>query len=525
MSYTLRDYQANAVEAVFSHLTTKDTNALVVMPTGCGKSVVLAEICRRAIATYADTTIIVATSVKELLVQNHEKLVALWPEGSVGFYSAGLRRKDKNKRVTFAGIQSVWRHGYKFPRIDILVIDEVDLLTKKDEGTWRKFIGDLKVANPFIRIIGLTASPFRLNQGLIYEGEGRFFDEVCYEYGLLEAIDAGWLCPPKSHRTITHYDTSKVGKRGNEFIQKELQASVNIDALNRACVKEIVEQGKDRMAGLLFCSGVQHAFAIRDLIREYGETCETVHGGTPSAERSDILVKFADGRVKYVSNDSVLSVGYDNARIDLIADMHPTKSARRYLQQLGRGFRLYKGKLNCLILNFSGNAEEHGCLDKLRPKGKMSSGKGDAPLKSCPSCMAVVAASARICPECGDEFLIDDTPKIKPHASGTAILSNQLDIRTLTVRSVHYARHRKEGRPDTFKATYIVNEEIKTFPEWTSPESDKRSRFEAWWRKRSKQLPPADVTGCLELKETLTPPKTITVRVNGKYFDILNVAF
>jgi DNA repair protein RadD len=524
MSYTLRPYQEAATQATLDYLMTKSGNPVISAAPGSGKSILIAELCRRAIEIHPATNIIIAVSAKELVRQNYEKLKAIWPEGDTGIYSAGLNKKQIRK-VTFVSIQSVFRKAFKFPSTAILICDECHHINKRQVGIWHKFIGDLRIANPELRVVGYSGTPFRLTQGLITEGEGTLFDEVVYDIDIISLIDAGWLSPLFSHRTVTKLDVSKVGKRNGDYIESQLQAAVNIDSITQNCVTEIVAQGEDRKCWLAFCSGIEHAFAVRDAIRARGYSCETVTGETPRIERDKIIEDYKNGLIRCVTNNAVMITGVDIPQIDLIAFLRPTQSPIIWTQGLGRGLRLADGKKDCKVLDFPDNGSFFGPLDKIRVKAKESSGLGEAPVKMCGNCMSVVPASARECKECGYVFPIDTSLKISDKASGSILLSNQLDIRTLTVRSVHYSRHRKEGRPDTFKATYIVNEEIKTFPEWTSPESDKRSRFEAWWRKRSNQLPPKDVTGCLELQKTLRNPTTITVRANGKYHDILGYTF
>ena len=524
MSYELRPYQHEACNAAFDFLTTKDGHGILVLPTGTGKSLIIAEICRRAIEIYPRTRIIVATHSKELVANNCEELRTICPELSVGVFSAGLGKKEKNRQVVFAGIQSAWRHAFAFPAIDILLVDEAHSLTKKEEGTWFKFISDLRVANPNLRILGLSASPFRMTQGMIY-GKDCLFTELIYEYGLIRAIEEGWLAPLRNHRTEIKYDVSSVHKRGGEFIDKELQAAVNIDALNRRCVAEIIEQGKDRKAWIAFCSGVDHSLAIRDIIREHGISCETITGATPQAERDSILKRYKAGEIRCVTNHGVLTTGFNYPAIDLLVSMRPTGSPGLWLQICGRAMRKAHGKVDAKVLDFADNTGRHGALDKIKVKEKMSSGEGDAPSRLCPECMDVCPASAHVCKNCGYEFPIDNTPKIGDKAVGGALLSNQIDIRVLTVKNVHYARHKKMGKSDSFKITYLTNEQISGVTEWVFPESDKRSRFEVWWRKRSNQLPPADVTGCLELQKTLKPPISITVRRVGKFDEVIKHEF
>ena len=521
MTYTLRPYQEAATQATLDYLMTKSGNPVISAAPGSGKSILIAELCRRAIEIHPATNIIIAVSAKELVRQNHEKLKSIWPEGDIGIYSAGLNKKQIRK-VTFVSIQSVFRKAFKFPSTAILICDECHHINKRQVGIWHKFIEDLRIANPDIRVVGYSGTPFRLTQGLITEGEGTLFDEVVYDIDIISLIDAGWLSPLFSHRTETKLDVSKVGKRNGDYIESQLQAAVNIESITQNCVTEIVTQGQDRKCWLAFCSGIDHAFAVRDSIRARGYSCETVTGETPRVERDRIIEDYKNGLIRCVTNNAVMITGVDIPQIDLIAFLRPTQSPIIWTQGLGRGLRLADGKKDCKVLDFAGNGLYFGPLDKIKVKAKESSGEGESPKRMCPDCMSVCHAASKECATCGYHFPIDDSPKISDKAIGGALLSNQLDIRTLTVRQVSYSRHKKMGKPDSLKCTYIVNEQISPIVGWVFPELPScRIRFDAWWTKRSNQVPPLDVTEALSLSQTLKPPASITVRKNGKWEEII----
>ena len=357
---------------------------------------------------------------------------------------------------------------------------------------------------------------------MITEGESRLFDEIVYDIDLISLIEDGYLSPLFSQRTETKLDVSKVGTRNGDYIESQLQAAVNIDSITKKCVNEIIVQGTNRKCWLMFCSGIEHALAVRDEIRSRGITCETVTGETPHADRDRIISDYRNGKIRCLTNNAVMVTGVDIPIIDLIGFLRPTKSPIIWVQGLCRGVRLAEGKKDCMVLDFAGNGLYFGPLDKIRPKPRISSGDGDAPKRMCPSCMSLCHAAARECAECGYIFPIDDTPKINAHAVGGALLSNQIDIRTLTVTSAGYYRHVKEGKQDSLKCVYTVKEELKPITSWEFPENPKcLKRWAAWWQKRSKQPIPSTVTQALEWKQTLTPPKFIKVRKNGKYDEII----
>jgi len=160
----LRPYQLAAVDAVYGHLRSRDDNPCVVIPTAGGKTPVMATICRDAVTQW-DGRVLVLAHVKELLEQTADKLTAVCPDVPFGIYSAGLRRRDTEQAVIVAGIQSVYRRACELDRFDLVIVDEAHLIPLDGEGMYRQFLADAQVVNPCLRVIGFTATPFRLKDG------------------------------------------------------------------------------------------------------------------------------------------------------------------------------------------------------------------------------------------------------------------------------------------------------------------------------------------------------------------------
>ena len=173
----LRPYQQEAVEAVYEHLRTSDDNPCIVLPTGCGKGVIIAKIVHDAISLWNGRVIILA-HVKELLEQNAEKIKAFCHDIPIGIYSAGLNSRDTEENVIVAGIQSVYDKACELGPFDVVIIDEAHLISFEGDGMYRTFLKDMKVINPTFRVVGLTATPFRMKGGLICQEEN-FLNEVC----------------------------------------------------------------------------------------------------------------------------------------------------------------------------------------------------------------------------------------------------------------------------------------------------------------------------------------------------------
>jgi DNA repair protein RadD len=155
---------------------------------------------------------------------------------------------------------------------------------------------------------------------------------------------------------------------------------------------------------LFFCASVDHAHHIRDLLREYGVTAETVTGKTPKAKREEILDRYKSGEIQALTNVDVLTTGFDYPEIDLIVFLRPTESPGLYLQMAGRGMRLKSHKKYCRVLDFAGLVRFHGPVTAIEPPSAKGEGGGEAPVKACPECKELVHASVKVCPECGAEF-------------------------------------------------------------------------------------------------------------------------
>ncbi|MGE0378962.1 MAG: DEAD/DEAH box helicase, partial [Planctomycetaceae bacterium] len=180
----LRPYQHSAVEAVYRHLREHDGNPVVVIPTGGGKTPVMATICRDAVRHWNGRVLILA-HVKELLQQSVDKLKLVCPELPVGVFSAGLNRRDTQQSVIVAGIQSVYQRAADLGAFDLVLIDECHLLPADGEGMYRQFLADATALNPALRVVGFTATPFRLDAGPNCRDD-HFLNTICYDVGIRE---------------------------------------------------------------------------------------------------------------------------------------------------------------------------------------------------------------------------------------------------------------------------------------------------------------------------------------------------
>ena len=502
----LRDYQQAAVEAVYGHLRGRDDNPLVVIPTGGGKTPVIASICRDAVALWQGRVLVLA-HVKELLEQAVGKLDAMAPGLGVGVYSAGLGRRELEHPVTVAGIQSIWQRAGELGPVDLVIVDEAHLIPTDDgEGMYRQFLADAKLVNPLMRVIGLTATPFRMRTGMICSPEG-ILNHVCYEVSVGQLIERGFLSALRSKAGKVKVDMSDLKIRCGEFVASEVERAFDTDEVVESACAEIAAETRSRRSTLIFAAGIAHGRHVVDVLRgRHGIDCGWIDGTTPAREREGTIERFRSGELRYLANVNVLTTGFDAPNVDCVALLRPTASPGLYYQMVGRGFRLAPGKEDCLVLDFGGNVMRHGPVDDLQLRER-NPGSRDAPIKECPGCNALVPAATRECPECGHEFPEPERARHEASATTQEVLSGRRTPRMLPVLDVGYAIHVKQGDPGapvTMRVDYSTGPRSRE-SEWLCFDhpvgSYPRDKAESWWRRRSQAPVPRCVADAVWLAD------------------------
>jgi DNA repair protein RadD len=549
---TLRPYQNDAIESIYKYFGKHDGYPLIVIPTGGGKSLVLAEFVRGVLADYPDQRILILTHVKELIAQNYAELMELWPEAPAGIYSAGLRKRQIGARVLFAGIQSIHRKAFDLQRVDLVLIDEAHLVPRDGETMYRRLIDSLTTINPHLKVIGLTATPFRLDQGYLHRGEGRLFTHICYDAKIEDLIDAGYLSEPVSVQAEAQINTDGIHTRNGDFVVEELNSQIMDDLTILRVCREIERHGAERTGWLVFGCTVAHGQRIAEQLRAMGINVGEVYGCTPSAERDAIIAGFKARNIKCLVSVGVLTTGFNAKHVDLLAVVRPTKSTGLWVQMVGRGTRLSPGKTNCLVLDFGGNIGRHGPINRLVVNNKGDGGKTptkicedhfcgeENPLAAkhckecgepfhwqCPECESMVELEYTICGDCGYEKQDKAARLVDIKASTAKLMVRGPDpVAWATVHSWSFSRHEKEGKPPSVRVTYNCG--MQSFSEWVCPEHDgyARAKFEGWWVQHGgSRVTPISVADTIFSKQFLTQPSRIAVKKNGQYYNIVNREF
>lgn len=551
----LRYYQEDAINSFYDYFLQGHTgNPVAVMPTGTGKSLVIAGFIKKVMTQYPFQRMLCLTHVQELIEQNSEKLSIFWPQAPQGVYCSGLDRKELGYPITFASIASVHDRSHCFGHIDLVLIDECHLVSEKDDTMYRSFIRELLSVNPYLKVLGLTATDWRLKSGRITEGG--LFTDVCYNIATLEGfnrlIDEGYLCPLITKKTEMEYDVSGVSTVGGDYNKSELERAVNRADLTDQAVEEILLQVGDRQHWLIFAAGIEHGDKVVEALRKKGVSVESVHSKLKKKDRVDIIKRFKAGEFKCLVNTNILTTGFDFPGIDLIAVLRPTKSPGLWVQMLGRGTRpVYAegydlesleqrlialtlgGKPNCLVLDFAGNTRRLGPInDPVIPGGKGKKKGGGAPVKICEVCGTYNHASVRYCVNCSFEFhrslnifTAADTVEVIKKAT---VLDFTPIFEKFQVNQVLYAPHTKEGKHRSIKVTYICG--LRMFTEWVCLEHPQESypakKARDWWRTRTGQeTVPTNIDQALALIATLKVPTTIKVHINTKYPEVKEYEF
>jgi len=362
LPFKLRPYQQEAVDATLEHFRRSDESAVIVLPTGAGKSLVIAELAR-----LARRKILVLTHVKELVEQNHAKYESYGLTG--GIFSAGLKRKENRHQVTFASVQSVAANLEQFrDEYSLVIIDECHRVSGEETSQYQRIIELLRQQNDSLKVLGLTATPYRLAMGWIYryhyrgfvrgsgEDQAKPFQHCIYELPLSYMINRGYLTKPELvNAAVAQYDFSALTQdRFGEYAEKDVnQLLSKHKRVTRAIIEQVVEMAAERKGVMIFAATVEHAREITGYLPEH-ETA-LVTGATDLKDRDFLIQRFKQRQLKYLVNVSVLTTGFDAPHVDLIAILRPTQSVSLYQQMVGRGLRLDEGKQDCLVIDYAGN--------------------------------------------------------------------------------------------------------------------------------------------------------------------------
>jgi DNA repair protein RadD len=557
----LRDYQNIAKnKSVKWHFNSSGKNGLLCAITGVGKTLIIAGIIKDILMQNPRTRVIVLTSTKELVAQDEDGLLRLWKTAPTAVYCAGLKRKELGQ-ITFATIGSMFKKVGELTSIDLLIVDETQTISHKEDTQYRRFITSLKEKNSDMNVIGLTATPYRLSGGHLMDGH--IFDDMIIDMTDFKSFkwffENKYISEPISKKMVTQIDTSKIKMAHGDFKDKDLQDASDKEEITRSAIQEALVYGADRKHWIVFATGIEHTEHITQMLNDEFEIPSTmVHSRMPESERDQNILDFKSGKYRACVNNKVLCVGFDFQAIDLILDLQPTNSTALHQQKYGRSLRIApkhgmpidtleeridailhgEKPKGALILDCAGNTSRNGFLNDPIIPSKKGKGGGKQPMKTCVQCETICHPSVRFCPECGTEFAFEvkiteiasslDIIATKPRSDMKLPKPPEVEPTWYDVTSVSYSKHinRKTGVP-MLKVVY--NEPYLSAVEWVGFEDAQgtwqRGAAYTWWSKRIIGKSPKTVDEVLSYVSQLPKPKRILVKSSGRYLNVNKVEF
>jgi superfamily II DNA or RNA helicase len=349
-----RDYQREAVYRADAALRNRQ-NPIVKLPTGSGKSIVLALLIQ-LIYERARSPMLVLSHVKELLEQDSKtlrKVDALIPQT---YYCAGLGEKRGGAPVVFGSVQTVSRSPRALGARSFIFIDEAHLCPRDTDAQYSQVFDHFSLA---LRA-GFTATDQRLDSGKLTEGDSAWFDCIAHDVPVEDLIKQGYLVPLSGVLTEHQADMGGVDTRMGDYVAGQAEEAVMKTLALSEAVQDAMRLAKKRRHWLIFAAGVAHARVVLAELQRAGIKAKMVLGDTPDGEREQTIDEFREGSLRALVNVGVLTTGFDAPQTDCIISLRPTKSPVLWTQMMGRGMRLADGKQNCLLLDFVGNLERLG---------------------------------------------------------------------------------------------------------------------------------------------------------------------
>ncbi|HWL54293.1 MAG TPA: DEAD/DEAH box helicase [Chthoniobacteraceae bacterium] len=528
---TPRPYQEEALDALDEHLATKETNPCVVVPTAGGKSFIMALAISRWKLAHPPLRVCILAHRKELVKQNSDELIGIWPAGDIGIYAAGLRRRNVYHSILYASIDSIWNKWGDFEPFDVIFVDEAQRIPARGEGKYRAFINGCKQFNPHLRVIGITATPYRMEGPICHRDH--ILQEIAYEVHITQLLQGGYVCPLRSRIGEVQPDISGVQRNGKgDYIEKQLAEAVDKSDVVAGAVSEMVRiiRAERRQSVIVFCVDIAHCENVSRELRKYGIAAPYVTAKTPVAERDRLAEMFKRRQLQVLLNVNVYTEGFNAKCVDCVVLLRPTLSKGLYVQMVGRGLRLHPDKSDCLVLDFAGCIAEHGPIDQLDA--------GVVIMARCGGCGDSFSRAIRVCPHCGWEIPPVEMERLESEEKAEAerrmhaakpkddpVISEPI---WLDVDDVSVHLHRKVDAPDSLRVQYRCG--ITVVSEWICLNHSGFARKKAgqWWLARKlpgdyQTVTVAEAVSNLFLGgEIKARTKQIQVIRRGRYHEILD---
>lgn len=394
-----RRYQQECVQTIWRNFKVKD-DQLISLPTASGKTIIFTMLLKECLRVFPTLKAQVLVNQVKLVTQTQEKLHYALEENQVSLYCGSLGEYNNDAAVTVGSVQSV---SQTTTFLNLLIIDEAH--NADNSATYNNYIKRLKAANPKLKIVRFTATPFTIS-GYIY-GEDKPNKVIDFKRTMTQMILDGHIVPPVFKNTNESFDTSKLRTKRGEFIAKDVEQL----SLDEKKVAKQVEDALSRLGGrkkvVWACTCIKHAEIVARFVKQF-EDCAIIHSKLNKKDQIENIRKFEEGDCRHMSSVMMVAEGYDFPAIDAIVLKRPTRSPVLYVQIIGRGLRLFEFKKDCLVLDYGGVVDELG-----HPNDplviKKARNKGEKRTIICPHCEEINFLPVSHCRDCGHEFYKEKT--------------------------------------------------------------------------------------------------------------------
>lgn len=507
----LRPHQTGAVQAAWGSLRAGH-NPVLQLPTGTGKSLVAAELARMMLQK--DSPVWVVTHVQELVKQNANAFYT-HTQCRPGIVCAGLNRIDLGEVVTFGTVQSMinpLRGGMLKPPA-LIMIDEVHRVPhNRGESSLYQQMFELC---PGSRRVGLSATPWRTDNGLVYgRGEQFWFDERAFYYTVPEAVKDGWLSPLVGVESTHQLDVSEVTVN-DDFVSAEVE-ELQTETWLKAMADTVHQLASKRKHVAVYCSTIMAAErAAVALAQATGWAVGLITGGMSSPVRDEVLERFKSGGLRALFSVDTITTGFDFPALDCIVVLRPTVSSNLWVQIQGRGTRLHPDKKNCLVLDFVGNYTRMGGVDMVDTYVRQH-----APLEPLEAVPAPPREKRRVLP--GVRSLTTVDPMTGEQARDGAVL--RVKVHAVTCIAVPTRRQKYPVLMVSYACTTEEGARIdgSLFVNTEQPEITDVQFFND--RRLAVKLPALAQSTQWQVRGS-RQPEYVTVRKSGRYWNVITEEF
>lgn len=460
MNLQLRHYQYDAVKRIRESYIQGFRAPLLVLPTGSGKTVIFSYITERTAAK--NNNVWILTHRKELLRQTSDHLDLLGL--AHGLVAAGHAMSGDHVQV--ASVATLAR------RLDLIHCDPALIIIDEahhcNAATWRKIIE----AYPNSRLLGVTATPLRMDGSGLGIGSGGYFDKMIEGPSIRDLIDQGYLAPPIVYAPPTDVDLSGIKIQAGDYLQKEIAHRMDKPKITGSAI-EHYQRICPGVPAIAFCATVAHAEHVAEQFNSAGIAAASLDASLSDAVRKYRISALAHGQLQVLTSCDIISEGTDIPVVTTAIMLRPTHSTGLFLQQSGRVLRPHPDKTHAIILDHVGNCMRHGLVDDIRSwslsgykkKNKKNLDEENIKIRKCRKCFAIFSAQTPNCPQCGTKYGSAVTGmgngRELRQVDGTLIKISKADIDAIKMR-----RRLEVGTAQTLEELVQIGHKRGYHPDW-----------------------------------------------------------